>query len=187
VNYKLIGSLVMPYLMIGILGTVAGETYSSSPSGDDALLNTVLDVQIASSDEADANNNAIQGGFSFITDATGNLFGWTKYIYSVSTLNYSWWSKCKESNDFHMGYENGTSVISGTPRIESTGECYENIDGTIEKGAPLAFRLVRWIIVIMGIPALVVLGFKSAELFARFIQGVGSSIGGLTNLVRGWF
>ena len=60
-NYKLIGSLVMPYLMIGILGTVAGETYSSSPSGDDALLNTVLDVQIASSDEADANNNAIQG------------------------------------------------------------------------------------------------------------------------------
>lgn len=177
----------MPYLMIGILGTVAGETYSSSPSGDDALLNTVLDVQIASSDEADANDNPIQGGFSFITDATSNLFGWTKYIYVLSTLDFSWWSGCKLSTDEHKGFENGTSVITGTPRLEATGECYENADGKIEKSAPIAFRLVRWIIVVMGVPALVVLGFKSAELFARFIQGVGSSIGGLSNVVKGWF
>tara|TARA_R110000751_G_scaffold263604_1_gene362850 strand:+ start:934 stop:1497 length:564 start_codon:yes stop_codon:yes gene_type:complete len=186
-NYKLIASLVMPYLFIGILGTVAGETYGNNPNDENALLNTVLDVQIASSDEADANDNPIQGGFSFITDATSNLFGWTRYIYVLSTLNFSWWSSCKISDSEHMGYENGSSVMAGTPRIEATGDCYENENGSIEKSAPIAFRLVRWAIVVMGVPSLVVLGFKSAELFARFIQGVGSSIGGLSNVVKGWF
>jgi len=77
--------------------------------------------------------------------------------------------------------------MAGTPRIEATGDCYENENGSIEKSAPIAFRLVRWAIVVMGVPSLVVLGFKSAELFARFIQGVGSSIGGLSNVVKGWF
>jgi hypothetical protein len=42
---------------------------------------------------------------------------------------------------------------------------------------PMAYQLVRFFLMVLGIPALVSMGFKSIELMSRFITAVGSVAG----------
>ncbi len=185
-NKGLIAGLLVPYLVIQFLVGIANATYSSDPTEGDEIFNIILDANTGQSDEADADGNVIQGGFTFITDATGNLFGWTQSFFKIITLNYPWWSRCYISNTDHPGYEGGNQYQNGTLRTSPTGSCYEYIDGTKAQDAPMGFMIIRWFIILLALPGLYIVSYKAAELFARFISAVGNSLGALKSLIAGW-
>tara|TARA_E500000331_G_C17172640_1_gene676837 strand:- start:690 stop:1133 length:444 start_codon:yes stop_codon:yes gene_type:complete len=46
---------------------------------------------------------------------------------------------------------------------------------------PMAYQMVRFLLIVLGIPALISMGFKSIELMSRFITAVGTVAGRLLN------
>tara|TARA_Y100000401_G_C8313985_1_gene221403 strand:- start:28 stop:600 length:573 start_codon:yes stop_codon:yes gene_type:complete len=185
---RLMASLFIPYLVIAILGSVADNTYSSSPLGDDQLKNQMMAINVSEAKTvatqtqtgAESRENKIMAGMGFLTDATGTMFGFTKLLFKTLTLNYSWWSECKKSTDTNPGYN---SV--GNPLISGTNSCYIDANGVTSKDAPQAFMMVRYLLLILALPGIYIILFKSAELFARFISAVGSGIGALSGFIRG--
>ena len=49
----------------------------------------------------------------------------------------------------------------------------------------MAYMFVRYILLIMGLPAIFVLTFKTAELFSRMVSAIGSSFGALSGFIPG--
>tara|TARA_R110000824_G_scaffold53206_3_gene147415 strand:+ start:286 stop:861 length:576 start_codon:yes stop_codon:yes gene_type:complete len=186
---RLMASLFIPYLIIAILGSVADNTYSGSPGEADQLKNQMMAINLSEAKTvgtqtdtgSESRENTILAGLGFLTDATGTMFGFTKLLFRTLTLDYSWWSSCKKSTDINPGYNSlGQALISG-----GTGNCFINSLGETAKDAPLPFMFVRYLLLIMAIPAIYIILFKSAELFARFISSVGSGIGALGSFIRG--
>ena len=63
--------------------------------------------------------------------------------------------------------------------------CYIDSNGVQAKDAPMAYMFVRYILLIMGLPAIFVLTFKTAELFSRMVSAIGSSFGALSGFIPG--
>ena len=186
---RLMASLFIPYLIIAILGSVADNTYSNSPGEADQLKNQMMAINLSEAKTvgtqtdtgAESRENTIMAGLGFLTDATGTMFGFTKLLFRTLTLDYSWWSSCKKSTDLTPGYNSlGQPLVGG-----GTGNCFINSLGETAKDAPLPFMFVRYLLLIMAMPAIYIILFKSAELFARFISAVGSGIGALGSFIRG--
>ena len=49
----------------------------------------------------------------------------------------------------------------------------------------MGYVFVRYLLLIMALPGIYVLSYKSAELMARFVSSIGSSIGGLASFIPG--
>ncbi len=184
---KLMATLFVPYLIIAILGTINENIYDSSPNLEDRLVNQMLDVQISSVDTIgtttqteEQKENILSTGFSFLTDATGTMFGFAKLLFKTLTLDYSWWSDCKLSTAGNMGYDS-----DGNPLTSPTGECYINAAGDQATDAALPYVMVRYLILILALPAIFVLLWQSAQLFARFINAAGSGFSAVTSFIRG--
>ena len=182
-------SLFIPYLIIAILGSVADNTYSNSPGEADQLKNQMMAINLSEAKTvgtqtdtgAESRENTIMAGLGFLTDATGTMFGFTKLLFRTLTLDYSWWSSCKKSTDLTPGYNSlGQPLVGG-----GTGNCFINSLGETAKDAPLPFMFVRYLLLIMAMPAIYIILFKSAELFARFVSAVGQGIGALGSFIRG--
>ena len=168
---KLISTLFIPYLIIAILGVISQNEYSENPDTANTLANQMLDIRVSdvkavgtSSYTGEDNENILSSGFTFLTDATGTMFGFSKNLFYTLTLSYSWWSQCKKSTDKDPGYNSDGQELDG-----GTGDCYIDSIGQVAKDAPLPYMFVRYLIIIMALPVIYVLLFKSAELFARFI------------------
>ena len=99
--------------------------------------------------------NILTAGFTFLSDATGTMFGFSKNLFSILTLNYSWWSDCKISTSQDMGYD-----LNGLLLTEPSGECYINQFGIQGTDAPLPYMMVRMFIIILAMPAIYVLLYK---------------------------
>jgi hypothetical protein len=184
---KLISTLFIPYLIIAIMGVVSQNEYSSNPDAANNLANSMLDIRVSdvkavgtSSYTGEENENILTSGFSFLTDATGTMFGFSKDLFSVLTLSYAWWSNCKKSTNEDPGYNSDGQLLP-----EGSGDCYIDSIGQIAKDAPLAYMLVRYLLIIMALPAIYVLLFKSAELFARFINAAGSAFASTFQFLKG--
>ena len=185
---RLMASLFIPYLVIAILGSVADNTYSTSPGEADQLKNQMMAINLSEAKTvgtqtdtgAESRENTIMAGLGFLTDATGTMFGFTKLLFRTLTLDYSWWSTCKKSTNTNPGYNS-----LGQPLVSGTNNCFINSLGETSKDAPLPFMFVRYLLLIMAMPAIYIILFKSAELFARFISAVGSGIGALGSFIRG--
>ena len=103
---KLISTLFIPYLIIAILGVISQNEYSENPDTANTLANQMLDIRVSdvkavgtSSYTGEDNENILSSGFTFLTDATGTMFGFSKNLFYTLTLSYSWWSQCKKSTD----------------------------------------------------------------------------------------
>ena len=184
---KLIATLFVPYLIIAILGVISKNEYSENPDNENNLVNAMIDVRVTdvksvgtAAYTGEDKENILQSGFSFLTDATGTMFGFSKFLFSTLTLSYSWWSQCKKSTDQDAGYNSDGKELDG-----GTGDCYIDSVGNVAKDAPLPYMLVRYLIIIMALPAIYVLLFKSAELFARFINAAGSAFASTFAFLRG--
>ena len=184
---RLIAPLFLPYLIIAILGTIADDTFASSQGTAENMINEMYDVRMASGSQAGTSSftgsstvNKIKGGFNFLTDATGSIFGFTKNLFKVLTLNYSFWSACEKSTDKLPGYSSTGALLEN-----GTGNCYIDSSGYVSEDAALGYMFIRYALLIMALPAIYVLTFKSAELFARFISAVGSAVGGLVGFLPG--
>tara|TARA_R100001530_G_scaffold35499_1_gene27681 strand:+ start:10240 stop:10803 length:564 start_codon:yes stop_codon:yes gene_type:complete len=186
-NKGLIAGLLVPYLVIQFLSGIATASYSSDPTEGDDIFNIILDANTAESDEATSDGGIIQGGFTLVTDTTGNLFSWTGQFFKVITLNYPWWSQCGKSTYDNKGFSGGSIYQPGTPRTEATGECYEFSDGSFSQDAPMGFMIIRWFIILLAIPGLYVVMYKMGELFARFLSGVGGALSSLKGMFGGGF
>ena len=186
---RLAATLFIPYLIIGILGSIADDNFNQNENNEDQLINNMLNTQIeevraiGASGNSQEEENTFKAGFSFLKDASGTMFGFGKLLFKVLTLNQSWWSSCKKSVDDDPGYDLSGSLL---PKGSATGQCYIYQDGKIAKDSPQAFMMVRYILLIMGLPAMFMLMFKSAELFARFINAVGSGLGSISTFIRGF-
>ena len=184
---KLISTLFVPYLIIAILGVISNNEYSDNPDTANTLANQMLDIRVSdvkavgtAAYTGEDKENILQSGFTFLTDATGTMFGFSKNLFYTLTLRYSWWSQCKKSTDEDAGYNSYGQVLD-----EGTGDCYIDSIGQVAKDAPLPYMLVRYLIIIMALPAIYVLLFKSAELFARFINAAGSAFASTFAFLRG--
>ena len=184
---KLISTLFIPYLIIAILGVISQNEYSDNPDAANSLANEMLDIRVSdvkavgtAAYTGEDKENILTSGFSFLTDATGTMFGFSKNLFYTLTLSYSWWSNCKKSTNKDPGYNS-----DGQELPEGTGDCYIDSLGNVAKDAPLPYMLVRYLIIIMALPAIYVLLFKSAELFARFINAAGSAFASTFAFLRG--
>jgi|TARA_A100001037_G_C15066201_1_gene597186 hypothetical protein len=184
---RLAATLFIPYLIIGILGSIADNNFSPNQDNEDQLINNMLNTQIeevraiGASGNSQQEENTFKAGFSFLKDASGTMFGFGKLLFKVLTLNQSWWSGCEKSTKDNPGYN-----LSGAALTSPSGNCYIYQDGTIAKDSPQAFMMVRYLLLVMGLPAMFMLMFKSAELFARFINAVGSGLGSISTFIRGF-
>ena len=184
---RLIATLFLPYLIIAILGTIADDTFAASPDTAESMINEMYDVRMASGSQAGTASytgastvQKVKGGFNFLTDATGSIFGFTKNLFKVLTLNYSFWSSCQKSTDANPGYSStGALLTSGS------GSCFIDATGYVSEDAALGYMFVRYALLIMALPAIYVLTFKSAELMARFVSSLGSAIGGIVGFIPG--
>ena len=184
---KLMATLFVPYLIISILGTIDRNLYNSNPNSQDELINQMIDIQMSDIDTVgtttqteEQKEHSFMSGFSFLTDATGTMFGFAKLLFQTLTLDYSWWSDCKKSTDGDPGYDS-----LGNPLNSPTGECYINASKIQSKDAPLPYVLVRYFILILALPAIFILLYKSAELFARFVNAAGSGFSAITSFIKG--
>ena len=134
---KLISTLFLPYILVATIGLIAEMTYGTETSDAEDLVNTIMNVEIGTAKESSSDQSPIEGGYSFVTDSTGVIFGFVSYTFRILTLNYSFWGADQ----------------------------------------PMAYQLVRYLLMIMGIPALITMGFKTIELMSRFITAVGSVAG----------
>ena len=180
---KLIATLFIPYLIISILGTISDDTFGQGASTGEIMVNELYDAQIATGSEAgtaaftgDTNTvNKLRSGLSMVSDSTGQVFGITQNLFIVLTLNYTFWSGCLKSTDDDPGYDGAGNIL-----LSGTGSCYIDSNGVQAKDAPMAYMFVRYILLIMGLPAIFVLTFKTAELFSRMVSAIGSSFGALS-------
>jgi len=185
---KLIATLFIPYLIISILGTISDDTFGQGASTGEIMVNELYDAQIATGSEAgtaaftgDTNTvNKLRSGLSMVSDSTGQVFGFTQNLFKVLTLNYSFWSGCLKSTDDNPGYDGAGNIL-----LSGTGSCYIDSNGVQAKDAPMAYMFVRYILLIMGLPAIFVLTFKTAELFSRMVSAIGSSFGALSGFIPG--
>ena len=185
---KLIATLFIPYLIISILGTISDATFGQGASTGEIMVNELYDAQIATGSEAgtaaftgDTNTvNKLRSGLSMVSDSTGQVFGFTQNLFKVLTLNYSFWSGCLKSTDDDPGYDGAGNIL-----LSGTGSCYIDSNGVQAKDAPMAYMFVRYILLIMGLPAIFVLTFKTAELFSRMVSAIGSSFGALSGFIPG--
>lgn len=184
---KLMSTLFIPYALIAILGSINDNVYASTPDTSSQLINQMIDVKMGdvstigmTTQTEEQKENAFRAGFTFLTDATGTMFGFSKMMFRTLTLDYSWWSDCRKSTAGSPGYNS-----SGDPLTSPTGECFIDQTGTEAKDAPLAYLLVRFFIIIIALPAIYVLLYKSAELFARFVNAAGSGFSAITSFIRG--
>tara|TARA_R100000664_G_scaffold31246_1_gene44674 strand:- start:2828 stop:3400 length:573 start_codon:yes stop_codon:yes gene_type:complete len=185
---KLIATLFIPYLIISILGTISDDTFGQGASTGEIMVNELYDAQIATGSEAgtaaftgDTNTvNKLRSGLSMVSDSTGQVFGFTQNLFKVLTLNYSFWSGCLKSTDDDPGYDGAGNIL-----LSGTGSCYIDSNGVQAKDAPMAYMFVRYILLIMGLPAIFVLTFKTAELFSRMVSAIGSSFGALSGFIPG--
>tara|TARA_B100001029_G_C14944377_1_gene385046 strand:+ start:136 stop:708 length:573 start_codon:yes stop_codon:yes gene_type:complete len=185
---KLIATLFIPYLVISIMGTISDDVFGSSVSTGELMVNEIYDSQIATGSEAgtaaftgDTNTvNKLRSGLSMVSDSTGQVFGFTQNLFKILTLNYSWWSSCLKSTDEDPGYDGAGNVLP-----TGSGSCYVDVNGVQSKDAPMAYMFVRYILLIMGLPAIFVLTFKTAELFSRMVSAIGSSFGALSGFIPG--
>lgn len=186
---KLMASMFLPYLIIAIIGSISDDIYSSSPDEGGQIINTLYAINLSEAKTVgtqtdtgeESSENTLMAGFGFLTDATGTMFGFTKLLFKTLTLNYSWWSNCEKSTDDNPGYNSlGQPILDG-----GTGNCIINSLGIASKDAPLPFMFVRYLLLIMALPGIYILLFKSSELFARFLSAVGTGISGLASFVRG--
>ena len=185
---KLMATLFIPYLLIAILGTIADDTFGFEQNEGEKMVNSIYDSQIATGSQAgtaaftgDTNTvNKLTTGLSMVSDSTGQVFGFTQNLFRVLTLNYSFWSGCYKSSDDDPGYDTYGQVLQA-----GTGSCYINAQGVVSKDSPLAYMLVRYILLIMALPGIFVLTFKTEELFSRMVSAIGSSFGALTNFIPG--
>ena len=197
---KLMATLFIPYLVIAILGSIADNTYSTTSTDNNKLLiNQMYNVQTdnikAVGTGAYTGNtdreNIFKAGFTFLKDSSSTMFGFAKVLFKILTLNYTWWSECRKSVDSSFslisGYDDAAGWnLDGSQRTKGTNQCYINQDLIVEKDAPMPFVMVRYLLLIMGLPAIFILMFKSSELFARFLNAAGSTFGALTSFIRGF-
>ena len=187
-SIKGISVLFIPYLIVSVLGTIADDTFGQGASTGEIMVNELYDAQIATGSEAgtaaftgDTNTvNKLRSGLSMVSDSTGQVFGFTQNLFKVLTLNYSWWSGCLKSTDDDPGYDGAGNIL-----LSGTGSCYIDSNGVQAKDAPMAYMFVRYILLIMGLPAIFVLTFKTAELFYRMVSAIGSSFGALSGFIPG--
>lgn len=184
---RLVGTLFLPYLLISLLGQMSEGTFSSSVSTGELMVNEIYDARLSEADAAGTASftggntvNKLTTGFTFLTDATGTILGFTKNLFKIITLNYSWWSGCKQSTDSDPGFNSSGNLLTA-----GTGNCYIDSQGVQYKDAPMAYVFVRYLILIMALPGIYVLSYYSAQLMARFISSIGSSIGGLASFIPG--
>ena len=184
---RLIGTLFLPYLLVSILGQMSEDQFSSSVATGELMVNEIYDARLSEADAAGTASytggntvNKLTTGFTFLTDATGTILGFTKNLFKIITLNYSWWSGCKKSTDVDPGYNSAGNLLTA-----GTGNCYIDSQGVQYKDAPMGYVFVRYLLLIMALPGIYVLSYKSAELMARFVSSIGSSIGGLASFIPG--
>jgi hypothetical protein len=177
---KLMATLFIPYLVISIMGTISDDVFGSGQSTGELMVNEIYDSQIATGSEAgtaaftgDTNTvNKLTSGLSMVSDSTGQVFGFTQ--------NFSWWSGCLKSTDEDPGYDGAGNLLPS-----GSGNCYIDVNGVQATDAPMAYMFVRYILLIMGLPAIFVLTFKTAELFSRMVSAIGSSFGALSGFIPG--
>lgn len=184
---RLIGTLFLPYLLISILGSMSQDVFSSSVTTGELMVNEIYDARLSEADAAGTASftggntvNKLTSGMTFLTDSTGTILGFTKNLFKILTLNYSWWSGCLKSTDQDPGYNSAGNLLTG-----GTGNCYIDSQGVEYKDSPMAYVFVRYLILIMALPGIYVLSYYSAQLMARFISSIGSSIGGLASFIPG--
>ena len=91
---RLMASLFIPYLVIAILGSVADNTYSTSPGEADQLKNQMMAINLSEAKTvgtqtdtgAESRENTIMAGLGFLPDATGTMIGFTKLLFRRLTL-----------------------------------------------------------------------------------------------------
>lgn len=185
---KLMATLFIPYLLISILGTITDNTFGLEQTEGEQMVDQMYDARIATGSGAGTasfagGSNASQklmSGLSMLGDATGLVFGFAAKLFKVLTLNYSFWSGCYLSSDDDPGYDtNGALLTAGT------GTCFIEADGEELDSAPMAYVMVRYFLLILALPAIFVLTFKTAELFSRMVSALGSALGVLTGFIGG--
>jgi len=184
---RLIGSLFIPYLLVALLGALSTNAFSDSVSTGELMVNEIYDARISEADAAGTTSftggntvNKLTSGFNFLTDSTSNILGFVSGLFKILTLNYPFWSSCKVSTDIDPGYNSAGNLL-----ISGTDSCYIDEHGTEYKDAPTAYVFVRYLLLILALPAIYKLSYSSAELMARFISSVGNSIGALASFIPG--
>ena len=141
---KLVASLFLPYAIVSILGAIADYTFSGDVVGPaEQLANNILDADVGTGSEANAGGFDIKSGYAAVTGAGGLAFGWMRYVFTILSLDYAFWSS----------------------------------------DSPWPYQTVRWLLVFMGLPAVVVIMYRSLELFARFISALGNAVGKFGGLI----
>ena len=87
---RLIGSLFLPYLMVSILGTISQDQFTSSVTTGELMVNEIYDARLSEADAAGTASytggntvNKLTTGFTFLTDATGTILGFTKNLFKI--------------------------------------------------------------------------------------------------------